>query len=207
MQTTTLPLLLTFLTNVWREFKVCFGIRFDIAHLQPQLYFSLFIKALIFLSSYFSLFIDAIEEEPRAGPHKFIRVEVFVEVHSYFSFFAESPFPTGGVGVGGVFYRSPNAKRLRSLVIRVRKLIDSLINVMPQGGDHRLGWGGEQTYNFGVKIPHTRANVLFFFSKFLTMGLIFREYTGNLNGTKVGICLSLRKQRTFCDATTGFPSK
>ena len=85
------------------------------------------------------------EEEPRAGPHKFIRVEVFVEVHSYFSFFAEAPFPTGGVGVGGVFYRSPNAKRLRSLVIRVRKLIDSLIIVMPQGGDHRLGWGGDQT--------------------------------------------------------------
>ena len=42
------------------------------------------------------------EEEPRAGPHKFIRVEVFVEVHSYFSFFAEAPFPTGGVGVAGV---------------------------------------------------------------------------------------------------------
>ena len=41
------------------------------------------------------------DEEPRAGPHKFIRVEVFVEVHSYFSFFAEAPFPTGGVGVGG----------------------------------------------------------------------------------------------------------
>ena len=53
------------------------------------------------------------EEEPRAGPHKFIRVEVFVEVHSYFSFFAEAPFPTGGVGVGlggGYFTdrRTPN---------------------------------------------------------------------------------------------------
>lgn len=64
---------------------------------------------------------------------------------------------------GGVFYRSPNAKRLRSLVIRVRELIDSLINVMPQGGDHRLGWGGDQKYNFGVEIPHPRANVLFCF--------------------------------------------
>lgn len=45
------------------------------------------------------------DEEPRAGPHKFIRVEVFlhVEVHSYFSLFAESPFPTGGVGEGAYF--------------------------------------------------------------------------------------------------------
>ena len=149
MQTTTLPLLLTFLTNVWREFKVCFGIRFDIAHLQPQLHFSLFIKALIFLSSYFSLFIDAMDEEPRAGPHKFIRVEVYIcRSSQLLQFLRRSPFPhwgSGGGGGEGVFYRSPNAKRLRSLVIRVRKLIDSLINVMPQGGDHRLGWGGDQT--------------------------------------------------------------
>lgn len=62
-------------------------------------------------------------------------------------FLRRSPFPHwgSGGGGGGVFYRSPNAKRLRSLVIRVRKLIDSLINVVPPGGDHRLGWGGDQT--------------------------------------------------------------
>ena len=39
------------------------------------------------------------------------------------------------------------------------------------------------------------------------MGLNFREYTGNLNGTRVGICLNLRKQLTFCNATTGLPAK
>lgn len=122
---------------------------------------------LIFLSSYFSLFIDAMDEEPRAGPHKFIRVEVFlhVEVHSYFSLFAESPFPTGGWGRGRILQiaeRSMTSK-ISDRPLRVRELIDSLINVMPQGGDHRLGWGGDQKYNFGVEIPHPRAFFFFFF--------------------------------------------
>ena len=72
---------------------------------------------------------------------------------------------------------------------------------MPQGGDHRLRWGVDQKYNFGVEIPHRKANVLFCFK------VPHWEYTGNLNDTKAGIFCSLRKQLTFCNATTGFRAK
>lgn len=88
-----------------------YSIRFDIAHLQPQLNFSLFSKVLIFFSSYFSLFIDAMEEEPRAGPHKFIRVEVICRSSQLLQSLLRIPFShRGGWGRGACFtdLRTPN---------------------------------------------------------------------------------------------------
>ena len=157
-----------------------------------QLHFSLFRKALIFLSSYFSLFIDAMEEEPRAGPHKFIRVEVICRSSQLLQSLRRIPFSHRRGGGGG-----------RILQIAERQMTSKfrlVLHVCPRGETTGQGGVGISNIILESKFPTLE-------QKFLTVGLNFREYTGNLNGTRVGISLSLRKQLTFCNATTGFPAK
>ena len=157
-----------------------------------QLHFSLFRKALIFLSSYFSLFIDAMEEEPRAGPHKFIRVEVICRRSQLLQSLRRIPFSYRRGGGGG-----------RILQIAERQMTSKfrlVLHVCPRGETTGQGGVGISNIILESKFPTLE-------QKFLTVGLNFREYTGNLNGTRVGISLSLRKQLTFCNATTGFPAK
>ena len=157
-----------------------------------QLHFSLFRKALIFLSSYFSLFIDAMEEEPRAGPHKFIRVEVICRSSQLLQSLRRIPFSHRRGGGGG-----------RILQIAERQMTSKfrlVLHVCPRGETTGQGGVGISNIILESKFPTLE-------QKFLTVGLNFREYTRNLNGTRVGISLSLRKQLTFCNATTGFPAK
>ena len=117
-----------------------------------QLHFSLFRKALIFLSSYFSLFIDAMEEEPRAGPHKFIRVEVICRSSQLLQSLRRIPFSHRRGGGGG-----------RILQIAERQMTSKfrlVLHVCPRG--ETTGQGGvgiSNILNFGVEIPHTRAKV------------------------------------------------
>ena len=157
-----------------------------------QLHFSLFRKALIFLSSYFSLFIDAMEEEPRAGPHKFIRVEVICRSSQLLQSLRRIPFSHRRGGGGGRILQI--AERQMTLKFRL------VLHVCPRGETTGQGGVGISNIILESKFPTLE-------QKFLTVGLNFREYTGNLNGTRVGISLSLRKQLTFCNATTGFPAK
>ena len=116
-----------------------------------QLHFSLFRKALIFFVIVFLTFYRCYGRRAESRSSQIYPRGGNLQKFTATSVSSQNPlFPPAGWGRGAYFTdrRTPNDFEVQISV-----------TCMPQGGDHRLGWGGDQQYNFGVEIPHTRAKV------------------------------------------------